>query len=235
MIELYQFPTAYGLPNLSPFCMKVETYLRMAGLPYEIRWKSAPFGAPKGKLPFIRDGETCVADSSSIVDYLKARYGDPLDAWLDPEQRATALAFQRLMEEHLYWTVLHLRWFDDANWPATRQAFFGGLPPVLRNLVPRLARRGMGRELHGHGMGRHSTDEIVALGNADVTAIAVHLGDKAHMLGNQPCSLDAVAYAFLANLLWVPLARNPVRDHALACPNLAAYCQRMKAGYFPET
>ena len=36
MIKLYQFKPAWGLPNPSPFCMKVETYLRMAGLSYEV-------------------------------------------------------------------------------------------------------------------------------------------------------------------------------------------------------
>ena len=36
MIKLYQFAPAFGLPNASPFCMKMETYLRMAGLPYEL-------------------------------------------------------------------------------------------------------------------------------------------------------------------------------------------------------
>ena len=36
MIKLYQFNPAWGLPNPSPFCMKVETYLRMVGLPYEV-------------------------------------------------------------------------------------------------------------------------------------------------------------------------------------------------------
>ncbi len=232
MIELYQFPTAYGLPNLSPFCMKLETYLRMAGIPYEIRWKSAPFGTPKGKLPYIRDGETCIGDSSFVIEYLKGRYGDALDGWLTPEQRATALALQRLMEEHLYWAVLYLRWIEDSNWSGTRQAFFGGLPPVLRTLVPMGARRGMRRELHGHGMGRHSRDEITALANADVTALAAHLGDKTYMMGDRPCSLDAIAYAFLANLLWVPLEYNPILEHARTYPTLESYCQRMKARYF---
>ncbi len=32
MIVLYQFPPAFGLPNASPFCMKLETWLRMAQL-----------------------------------------------------------------------------------------------------------------------------------------------------------------------------------------------------------
>ena len=37
MITLYQFPSRGNLPNPSPFCMKLETYLRMAGLIYETR------------------------------------------------------------------------------------------------------------------------------------------------------------------------------------------------------
>ena len=35
MIKLFQFPPYWGLPNASPFCMKVETYLRMTGIPYQ--------------------------------------------------------------------------------------------------------------------------------------------------------------------------------------------------------
>jgi hypothetical protein len=36
MVKLYPFAPAWGLPNASGFCLKLETYLRMAGLPYEI-------------------------------------------------------------------------------------------------------------------------------------------------------------------------------------------------------
>ncbi len=36
MIKLFQFAPAFGLPNASPFCMKLETYLRMAGLPFQL-------------------------------------------------------------------------------------------------------------------------------------------------------------------------------------------------------
>lgn len=82
MIKLHQFPPLWGLPNASPFCMKVETWLRMAALPYETAVVFNPAKAPKGKLPFITDNGKVVADSGLIIDYLKETYGDKLDGGL---------------------------------------------------------------------------------------------------------------------------------------------------------
>ena len=231
MIRLHQFAPAFGLPNASPFCMKLETYLRMVGLPYELVNSGDVLRAPKGKLPFIDDDGTRVADTSFIIEYLKGRYGDPLDAALSPEQAAVATAFQRLLEEDLYWAVVQTRWVEDAGWQTTRDAFFGALPVPLRWIVPPLARRGLRSEMRGHGMGRHGAAEIHAIGCRDVTAVADFLADKPFMLGAAPTSLDASAYAFLANLLWAPVD-SPIQRHARARPTLEAFCQRMKARYF---
>lgn len=233
MIQLYQFSPAFGLPNASPFCMKLETYLRMAGLPYEV----PPFtlrqlqGAPKGKMPYIVDGDRRLADSGLIIDHLKATYGDPLDGWLDPSQRATALAWQRLLEEHLYWALLYSRWIEPEGWALTKVVFFSQLSAPLSWIVPPLARRGMAKELHGHGMGRHSTEEIHALGCQDITALADFLDDKPYLMGAQPCSLDAVAYAFLANVLWAPV-ESVFKRHAQQYSQLKGYCQRMRSRYY---
>lgn len=233
MITLHQFDPAFGLPNASPFCMKVETWLRMAGLPYQApdMSLSALGKAPKGKMPYIVDGDKTLADSTFIIEYLKATHGDPLDGWLTSEQRAIALAFQRLMEENLYWAVLYTRWFTGRGWALTRPAFFGKLPILLRWIVPPLARRGLRQQFHGQGMGRHSEADIMAIGQRDITALAEFLGDKPYFLGEQPCTLDATAYAFLANLLWAPLD-TPLKQHAQQYPQLEAYCQRMRKRYY---
>jgi len=53
MIKLFQFAPAFGLPNASPFCMKLETYLRMAGLPFELVNSGDVMKAPNHKLPYI--------------------------------------------------------------------------------------------------------------------------------------------------------------------------------------
>lgn len=234
MIKLYQFPPAYGLPNMSPFCMKVETYLRMAGLAYECPRNADIFKSPKGKMPYIEDtsaGGKIIADSSFIIDYLKVTYGDSLDAKLSARQRALGVAIQRTFEESLYWPVVYSRWIEDVGYETVKAAAFAKFKFPLRQIVPVMARRGLRKELHGQGTGRHSREEIYAIGCRDVIALSELLGDQAYFLGDEPASIDATAYGFMANLLWVPIDL-PIRQQAQKLPNLEAYCQRMKARYF---
>ncbi|MGH8581432.1 MAG: Tom37 metaxin N-terminal-like domain-containing protein, partial [Gammaproteobacteria bacterium] len=116
MIRLHQFKRQWGIANPSPFCMKVETYLRMTGLPYEVIEEASPLNAPKKKLPYIDDGEKVIPDSGFIIDYLKASYGNPLDGGLSRAQQADAHLLRRLCEESLLWPVVYSRWIDDRGW-----------------------------------------------------------------------------------------------------------------------
>jgi glutathione S-transferase len=233
MIRLHQFPTDWGLPNLSPFCMKVETWLKLAGLPYEVVVNKAPNRAPLGKLPVVEDGGRKIPDSHTILDELARSHGVKLDDGLTAAERATALAFTRLCSEHLYWAVVYTRWGEDAGWNAVRPVFFGFLPGPVQALVAALVRRGTLKQLRGHGLGRHPPEEILRRGAQDLGAIADFLGDKPFMFGERPTSLDATVYAFVANVLDVPID-SALKRAAAARPNLVAYCRRMKARCFPE-
>ncbi|MGB8857470.1 MAG: glutathione S-transferase family protein [Burkholderiales bacterium] len=233
MIRLYQFAPAFGLPNASPFCMKLENYLRMAALPFEISPPSmSDFKkAPKGKMPFIDDSGKILGDSTLIIDYLKSTYGDKLDGWLNNEQKAIAVAFQRLMEENLYWAVVHTRWVEPDGWMLTKPAFFGAMPAPVKWIVPPIARRGLIKEMQGHGIGRHSADEIHAIGKRDISALADFLDNKPYFMGDHPCSLDATAYAFLANLVMTAV-ESSLKQHAKQYSQLETYCQRMRQRYY---
>ena len=79
MLKLVQFHPAFGSRNMSPYCLKLETYLRMTGIAHEVVWNSDTSKAPKGKLPYIIDGDQVMGDSVLIIDYLKEKHGDPLD------------------------------------------------------------------------------------------------------------------------------------------------------------
>ncbi len=101
MVILYQLERTWGIPNLSHFCCKTETYLRMADIEYAVK-ATLPLFAPKGKVPYIEDGDLKLADSRFIVRHLKAQYKD-LDEDLTSAESALSLAMQRLLEEHLFW------------------------------------------------------------------------------------------------------------------------------------
>lgn len=231
MITLYQFPAAFGLPNPSPFCFKVENYLRMTGEPYEVK-SGSPQKAPKGKLPFIKDGGVVISDSEHILLHLKKTRGDKLDKGLTPQQRALGHVIRRALEEALYFCMVYARWVDDAGFAAIKQHFFKDMPAIARALVPGIARRMVKKQVRAQGTGRHAPEDIYATANEDIAALAELLGDKQFFLGDSPSSVDATAYAFLGLLLWTPLPaalEDCVKKHA----NLVAYCERMKAQYYP--
>lgn len=231
MIKLYQFAPTWGLPNASPFCLKLETYLRMAKLPFEVVSNADIRNAPKGKMPYIEDRGQVIGDSSLIIDYLKATYGDALDRHLSAYEQGIALAMQRLMEEDLYWCMLYARWHEPAGWEKTRPAYFGTLPPLLRDIVARTIRKQVVKSLHLQGMGRHSAEEVYTLGKADLNALANYLSNKPFFMGDRPTTLDATAYGFLTNILYAPI-ESPLKTYTEELPQLTTYCERMKELFY---
>lgn len=232
MLRLYQLERTWGIPNLSHFCCKTETYLRMAGIEYEIK-PTLPLNAPKGKLPYIEDGDKILGDSGFIVLYLKTKYND-LDKGLDKAELALSLAMQRLLEEHLFWATMYTRWqYTDANWQVTKQAIFGALPLSLQDMLADSWRHLIKQQIHGHGMSRHTAEEIFELGKHDIDALSACLGDKKYFLGDRPTTLDASAFGFLINTFGCPI-ESPLKEHGLSKDNLTNYVDRIKAEYYPD-
>lgn len=97
--------------------------------------------------------------------------------------------------------------------------------------MPILARRQMLKELWGHGMGRHSEEEIYQLGRRDLDALSDYLAEKRWFMGEQPTTLDASAFGMLANILWVPI-ESPLRDRLRSLANLTAFCDRVRERYY---
>ena len=122
MITLYSFGPGFGLPDPSPFVTKVEVLLKMAKLPY--RTDTTGFTkAPKGKLPYIEDDGVMVSDSTFIRWHIEQKYRIDFDQGLDASQKAIAWAFEKMVEDQLYWVMIDDRWMDDANFrrgPATQ-------------------------------------------------------------------------------------------------------------------
>ena len=219
------------LPNLSPFCCKVETYLRIAEIQYEVVSASPP-SAPKGKLPYIDDDGTAVCDSRFIIEYLAGRYRD-LDFGLAPAERAQSLAFQRMIEDDLFWAMIYTRFVQPHNWEANRAAILSPLPRPLHGVVGLYARRSMRRQLWGQGLGRHSEEEILGVGRRELTALSEFLADKPYFFGDEPTVLDCSAFGLVNNIVWPPI-ESALKQHANGLGNLVAYCERIRGDFFAD-
>jgi glutathione S-transferase len=231
MIKFYQFRSLWDLPSFSPFSMKLDTYFRMAKIPYEPILVVDSRPAPKQKIPYITDGNVTMGDSGLIIDYLKQKYGDSLDKDLTSQQRSQALAFQRLLEEHFYWVMLCSRWNDPKFWPLTYDVLFSKLPFLKRCLISKKVKKHLMHEAYMQGVGRHTLDEIYKMGCDDITAVATALNEQKFFLGTNPTSIDACVYAFMAAILMAPYV-SPLKIHAQKYENLVAYCERMKTMFY---
>lgn len=232
-LVLHQPPPAWGTPSISPFCMKLECYLRMTGTPYRAVIANVR-AAPKGKVPFVtwEDGRS-MGDSQLIIDELETRAGDKaLDAGLSPREVAQGHAIRRMLEEAFYFIGLYMRWERDEAFALLPPAFAPMLPPP-RGLILKVVRRAQRKKLHAQGTGRHTLGEVAALGNRDVDALSELLGDRPFFLGDAPRTIDAAVWGFLESTLGFP-ADSPVKARMASKANLVAFRARVRERWWRD-
>ena len=233
MLELHQFKPHWGLPNASPFCMKVEAYLRLAKIEYKSVVVGDPGKGPYGKAPWIIDDGKTIPDSRFIIEYLNRKHGYPLRGDLDETDLTRHHVIGRMLDESTYWVIVSERWILPENAPITRDALLGFIPNPMRKLVFAIAQRGVRSSLKGQGTGRLSRHEIDHLGKKDVDALVTLLGDKTYFAGDKPGEIDATTMAYIAGFLKPPI-KSVVADYMRTKDNLTAYSDRMMVEVFPE-
>jgi glutathione S-transferase len=232
MIKLFQFPRLFAIPNLSPFCCKLETWLRITGVPYEVIDTPDPRKGPKGKLPFIDDGGARIADTTLIVDHLvKTRGVDP-DARLGSSERAIALLVQRTLEEHYAFVLAYTHLVREDGVRHTR-ARFDSVPAIVRPLVARTVLGQIKKILWYQGILRHSEKDMFELALRDWRAVLSVMSDGPFFFGDEPTGIDAIVFGVLATTVLTPV-ESPIRDFLRSKPALVTYAERMRSRFFPE-
>jgi glutathione S-transferase len=234
-VRLFVLGPGWGIPfpTAAPFPLKLATWLRITGIEHEIVIENNPGKGPKKKSPWIEDGEVRIGDSELIIGYLSRKHGVDPDRGLSPQDRALALAWRRTFEEHYHQTFEHQLFFGRGGADRMRE-FASTMPPLMRPIVPPMMLRQYRNQLFARGVGRHEDADVVAMGQADLDAAAVFLGDRPYFLGDEPTGIDACVFGFLGVSIYVE-GDNPLYRHAASLPNLVAYTERLRARYFPET
>jgi glutathione S-transferase len=134
-----------------------------------------------------------------------------------------------MLEDHLYFALLHARWMDDANFAKGPAHFFDGAPDAVRDA----GRERIRATLQGHGLGRHAPDEIGYLSEKSLVSLSGLLGGKRFLMGNDPCGADATMFAMLAGIL-TPYFESGLRAAAERQANLVLYRDRMMRRFYPD-
>jgi len=86
--KLWIMPACWGLPNASPFVVKVQAWLRMADIPHETLELRGPARSATGKVPYLDR----VLESSNLVAYcerLREEFFPEMTAALPEARRQT--------------------------------------------------------------------------------------------------------------------------------------------------
>jgi len=232
VIKLFSFGRKFGVEDPSPFVLKVDVYMRMAGIQFENIAKQNNLNkAPKSKLPFIEDNSVIIADSQAIIDHLKQTPAQNLDEKLSDEQKAICYLVTKSLDENLYFALVYSRWYREDTWPIINKTFFGALPFFLKWFVPGMVRKQVLRNLHGQGISRHSDKEIQQILRQSLQALSDLLSSKTYFFGEQPSSLDAACFGLLAEFILVDL-NNPFNQVAREYQTLVDYCNRINDRYY---
>jgi len=224
-VYLFQWPPvdSWGKQSASPFCSKVELFLKWNNIAHEVR--NVISTGPKGKAPYIEFNGEVISDSAIIIDHLTKHFSIQLDSKFTAKELSVARAFRIMFEEHLYFCLTYVRWVLPEGWKVSEPAFFGNLPGFLKLLgIPGMARKDVIKLNWYQGTGRHSREEVIDFAKKDLKTFSDFLGDKSFLLGDFPCIDDFAIWAILDSLMF----NAPPEIHAQynSLPNLAKYRDR---------
>lgn len=242
VVYLYQFTRTPLLPSISPYCLKVETWLRLAGLKYENVDHKLKLRSKKGQLPFVEVNGEEVADSAIIIKELAQRYEKDLDAALTQEQRNIAHAMISMLENHLIWVLLSWRSKNPdlmiKGYKVNLQHALGSrLPNAVLNFLFKFqfGRKGA-KKVKAQGLGVHKPEEIEEFGKQDLKVLSELLADKPFFFGDEPTTLDCVAFSVLAQVHYISdEVKYSLKEFMQEnCPNLVGHVSRIKERCFPD-
>ncbi|XP_048758676.1 failed axon connections homolog isoform X2 [Ostrea edulis] len=215
-------------PSLTPFAVKLETYLRMAKVPFLNEHDSVTNKSSKNKVTWIECNGEEVADSEFCIQYVNNKFNVDLDKGFSDEDRAAALAIQRMVDEHLYWAVALQRWVYDPKDGinvSKNMNFSWTLAPLVRRMIA--------KQSYAQGVGRHTEEEVHHVMHEDLKALSMFIGNKKFLFGDRVCQADSSVFGMLSQLYWQSYGgygEKAIHEY----PNLCAYCDRMKAEYWPD-
>jgi len=234
VVYLYQFPRSPHMPNMSPFCLKLETYLRANNIKYEVRqtWMQR---SSKGQLPFVELNGEQLADSQLIIKALSRKFKKEEEEKLTQTQMGISRAVDRLVESSFIQAIVAFKYLD--HLPELISGENTGLrwiPKMVTDVAAMFMKPTLTAKLYSQGFGRLTREEQIEQARLDLQAIADLMGKNKFMLGDEPHIVDFTLFGHFATFYYLPfnmLLKRMMREEFMG---LVTYMDRMKERFWPD-
>ncbi|CAB3411168.1 unnamed protein product [Caenorhabditis bovis] len=233
VVYLYQFPRpANKIPNLSPYCLKIETFLRANRIKHEVHgtWLTLK-QSPTGLLPFIELNGQQISDSQVIIWKLQKHFDikDELNGY----DRGVARAVERMVDISTNYGLLVDKSVNNAHLLLSRQVSNAPFPGIVTNWLAKGFSDKMRKRVNSV-LGKLDKDELKEVLRRDIQAIDDILGDKKFLFGDRITSTDCSVFGQIAAVCYLPYRQQITDLLEDDFPRVQAYCDRIRAHYFPE-
>jgi glutathione S-transferase len=222
----------YGA-ELSPYSLKVRSYLRFKGLDFEwlprtnARQDEFARYAKRPLIPVLVDAnETVLQDSTPMIEALEAEYADPSIIPDDPALAFVSALLEDYADEWLNKAMFHYRW----SYPADQQSASHRIAEMIfgETPLPEGAEEGvrtrMIARLYHVGSSPETAPVIEASFRRLIGLLEPFLAERPYLFGGTPSLADFGLSGQLAQLLSDPTPGAMIGAHA---PNVAGWIARM--------
>ena len=222
----------YGA-ELSPYSLKVRSYLRFKGLEFEwlprsnARQEEFARYAKLPLIPLLVDAnEAVLQDSTPIIEALEAEYPEPSITPADPALAFLSALLEDYADEWLNKAMFHYRWSYPADQESAAQriatVIFDGAPPEG---AEEGVRTRMTARLYHVGSSPETAPVIEASFQRLLAFLEPMLATRAYIFGGTPSLADFGLAGQLAQLLSDPTPGAIIRAQA---PNIVRWLSRME-------
>lgn len=236
VVYLCQFPCSPKMRSISPFALKLETWLRLTDIKYTNVYTTT-FSKSTKMIPFIELNGEEFTDTSVIINKFKEMFKVNPDEMLKPEQRALAHTIKRMAECNtvkyaFYWRYGQMMpiFFEKAirQWEQTRTVtFFKKLQPIISRV-----------RAYFNGISRLSSPEQLEQCRQDFEVLSMFLDENDYFLGTeQPTTIDCVVFGILVQFFWMPdVDMSPELENTVnnSYTNIFRFMRRMQEKLWPD-
>uniref|UniRef100_A0A1I8AWS5 Thioredoxin-like_fold domain-containing protein n=1 Tax=Steinernema glaseri TaxID=37863 RepID=A0A1I8AWS5_9BILA len=231
VVYLYQFPRAPVTPNLSPFCLKLETWLRANKITYEVV-PTYTLRSTKGLLPFVEINGKEIADSQHIIFELEKQF--EVKSELNAEQAGISRTVDRLIDGNTFYALIYSKVYENAPKFLSKESSGMPIPSFLIPVIGYLFSQKIFGRLKSHGMGKFPPSVVYDQLRRDLRAVDGILGDKDFICGDKPSLADFTFFGHIGSCYFLPY-NQPVTDmlnHEF--PRLLALLKRIRTEFWSD-